>query len=103
MFKSKEIKDVETQAALAGFQGAVALEALKGEKTVSELASRFGVHPTMINQWKRTQLEGASHVVERGGKRKQEIDEDQVKELHAKFGERAVADDFCPESSSLGA
>ena len=29
----------------------VALEALKGEATVSELARRFGVHPTMINQW----------------------------------------------------
>ena len=51
------------------FKAKVALEALKGEETVSELASRFGVHPTMIHQWKRALLEGASGVFERGGRR----------------------------------
>ena len=76
------------------FKAKVALEAVKGEETVSELAGRFGVHPTMIHQWKRALLEGASGVFERGGRRKPEIDEDQVKELHAKIGELAVANDF---------
>jgi len=51
------------------FKAKVALEALKGEETVSELASRFGVHPTMIHQWKRALLEGASGVFERGGRK----------------------------------
>ena len=37
----------------AGFKAKVALEAIKGERTVSELSSRFGVHPTMIHQWKK--------------------------------------------------
>jgi len=39
------------------FKAKVALEAPKGEDTVSELANRFGVHPTMIHQWKRALLE----------------------------------------------
>ncbi len=76
------------------FKAKVALEALKGEETAAELASRFGVHPTMIHQWKRALLEGASGVFERGSRKKPGIDEEQVKELHAKIGELAVANSF---------
>ena len=76
------------------FKAKVALEALKGEQTVAELASHFGVHPTMIHTWKKALLEGASGVFDRGGKKAPEIDEEQVKELHAKIGELAVANDF---------
>jgi len=57
----------------------VALEALKGEETAAELAIRFGVHPTMIHQWKRALLEGAPGVFESSGRRKPEIDEAQVR------------------------
>ena len=78
----------------ADFKAKVALEALKGEETATELASRVGVHPTMIHQWKRALLDGASGVFERGGRKKPEIDEEQVKELHAKIGELAVANSF---------
>ena len=73
------------------FKAKVALETLKGERTVAELASHFVVHPTMIHNWKRALLEGASGVFERGGKKSPEIDAEQVKELHAKIGELAVA------------
>ena len=76
------------------FKAKVALEALKGEETAAELASRFGGHPTMIHQWKRALLEGASGVFERGGGKRLEVDEEQVKELHAKIGELAVANSF---------
>jgi transposase len=52
----------------AAFKARVALEAVKGERTVSELAAEYGVHPTMIHQWKRALLEGAAGIFERGGK-----------------------------------
>ena len=61
---------------------------------MSELASRFGVHPTMIDQWKRALLDGASGVFERGSRKAPMIDEDQVRDLHAKRGELAVANSF---------
>jgi len=77
-----------------GFKAKVALEAMKGEQTVSELASRFGVHPTTIHQWKKALLEGASGVFEHGYRKKPEVDEEQLKDLHAKIGELAVANDF---------
>ena len=76
------------------FKTKVALEALRGERTVAELASRFGIHPTMIHSWQRALVEGASGVFERGGKKAPEVDEEQVKELHDKIGELAVAKDL---------
>ena len=77
-----------------GFKAKVALAALKGERTVAELARQFGGHPTVIHSWKRALLEGVSGVFERGGKKPPEIDEEQVEDLHAKIGELAVANDF---------
>ena len=77
------------------FKAKVALEALKGERTVAELATRVSVHPPMIHQWKRALLEDASGVFERGGKSGEPmVDEAAVKEIHAKIGELAVANDF---------
>jgi len=48
----------------------------------------------MIHQWKRTLLEGASGVFERGGRKAPVVDDEQVKDLHAKIGELAVTNDF---------
>jgi len=79
----------------AAFKARVALEALKGERTVSELATAYEVHPTMIHQWKKALLEGAAGIFERGkAVVSAEIAEDTVRDLHAKIGELAVANDF---------
>ena len=48
----------------------------------------------MINQWKRALLDGASGVFERGSRKAPVIDEDQVRDLHAKIGALAVANSF---------
>jgi transposase len=72
------------------YKAKVALEALKGERTVAELSSRFGVHPTMIHQWKKALLEGVSGVFERGGGVKEPgLDREALKDLHAKACARA--------------
>jgi len=70
------------------------LEALKGERTVSDLAAEYGVHPTMIHQWKKALLDGAAEIFERGSRKSAEVDEETVRSLHAKIGELAVANDF---------
>lgn len=91
-----------TNSTKPGYKAKVALEALKGERTVSELATRFGVHPTTIHQWKRALLDGVADIFERGGKsREPEVDGAVMKELHAKIGELAVANDLLERKLKL--
>jgi putative transposase len=52
----------------AAFKSQVALAALKGDKTVNELASQYGVHPTLIHGWKKQLLAGAEGVFRNGAK-----------------------------------
>jgi transposase len=67
---------------------------VKGERTVSELAAEYGVHLTMIHQWRRALLDDLADFFERGGKTAPVVDEDTVRSLHSKIGELAVANDF---------
>ncbi len=50
------------------FKAQVALAALKGDRTVNELAGQFGVHPTLIHEWKKHLLAGAEAVFTNGSK-----------------------------------
>jgi len=81
----------------AGFKAKVALEAIKGEQTLSELSERFQVHPNQITEWKRQLLDRADEVFTRG--KKPDAD-GTVKDLHAKIGQLAMENDFL--ASALG-
>jgi transposase len=83
----------------AGFKAKVALEALKGEQTLSELAARFDLHPNMIAQWKRRATEGMAEVCSSKGARHKEVGEAQIKELHAKIGQLTIERDFLAKAS----
>ena len=73
----------------------MALDALREERTVQQIAARHGVHPNQVSQWKRKAREGLEEVFERGaarhGKRAAEAE---MQALHAKIGQLVVERDF---------
>ena len=78
----------------ADFKARVAMAALSGEKTLAELSSEFGVHPTMISTWKQ-ELKRASELFARGNKAPAVGDAQKViDDLHPKIGQLQVERDF---------
>ena len=77
----------------AAFKAKVALEALKGEETVAELASRFQVHPGQIRVWKRALMESAAEVFE-NGKGKAKENDALIGQLYQQIGQLTVERDF---------
>jgi transposase len=79
----------------AGFKAKVALAAIKGDRTVAELASAFGVHPNQIYNWKKQLLDGAASVFEGGGAAAEGVaSEAQVDVLYRQIGQLKVENDF---------
>jgi transposase-like protein len=76
------------------FKARVALEALRGDKTVQEIAARHKVHPNQVSTWKRQAIEGMKVIFSNGADHERQDHEAAVRELHAKIGELTVERDF---------
>ena len=83
----------------AEFKARVALEALRGELTVSQLATKHGVHQPLIGGWKRQAMDGLATVFSGKADAKEGMREEDVEKLHAKIGRLAVERDFLAKAS----
>ena len=78
----------------AAFKARVALDALRGDKTIQEIAAKHKVHPSQVSTWKRQAVDGLGEVFSNGADRSRRDHEAEVRDLHAKIGELMVERDF---------
>src|SRR5258707_6385286 len=78
----------------AAFKAKVALAAIKGDRTVAELAVHFGVHPNQIHNWKKQLLDGAVSIFDGGASAEGASHEAQVDHLYLQIGQLKVENDF---------
>lgn len=78
----------------ADFKAKVALESLKGELTLSQLATKHGVHQTMVAAWRKQAIEGLAGVFSGKAEVAEGAREGEIDKLHAKIGQLVVERDF---------
>ena len=83
----------------AALKAQVALAAVRGDRTVNELASHFGVHPTLIHGWKKQLLSGAESVFASGSKSQEPL-EDKTAELYEQIGRLKVELDWVKKKAA---
>ncbi len=76
------------------FKARVALEALRGDKTVQEIAAKHKVHPNQVSAWKRQAIDGLGELFSSGVDRERQDRETELHDLHAKIGQLTVERDF---------
>ena len=83
------------------FKAKVALAAIEGDQTISQLASRFEIHPSQIHAWKRALVEGAPGLFGTEQKSQEKVKEVQIDQLYRHIGQLKVERDFLAERSGL--
>jgi len=82
------------------FKARVALEALKGIKSIQAIAKEFDLHPMQVSEWKRKLQESLPDAFERGGKKGERGDfEAEREKLHSKIGQLTIELDFMTKKS----
>jgi transposase-like protein len=82
------------------FKAKVALAAIKGEKTLAELAQQYDVHPNQITAWKGQLVDAVAGIFGSGGVATEAAPVVDVKVFHVKIGELTLENDFCPVRSA---
>jgi transposase-like protein len=85
----------------ADWKAKVALEAIKGQRTVQEIASHYEVHPTLVTHWKKQLLEGAAEIFSNGKRGAADADEELKAELYQQIGKLQVEVDWLKKKSGL--
>jgi putative transposase len=85
----------------ADFKAKVALELVKGQRTVNELAAAYGVHPNMITKWKKQLLENLPEIFSNGNQRKEKDNEKLIASLYEKIGQLEVETDWLKKKSGI--
>jgi transposase-like protein len=85
----------------AEWKAKVALEAIKGQRTIQEIASHYEVHPNLVTHWKKQLLDGAAQVFSSGKMVEAEADEQLKAELYQQIGKLQVEVDWLKKKSGL--
>lgn len=85
----------------SGLKMKVALEVFKGEKTASEIASHYRVHPNQITKWKKQALEGLKDVFSKKNGKKVQTDEELTAELYQQIGQQKMELDWLKKKSGV--
>ena len=85
----------------ADWKAKVALEAIKGQRTVQEIASHYEVHPALVTHWKKQLLEGAAEIFSNGKRAAADADEELKAELYQQIGKLQVEVDWLKKKSGL--
>ena len=85
----------------AELKAKIAVEALKGQRTVQEIASSYAVHPTQVTSWKKQLLDFSSEAFLAGRLRSDQFDEELKRELYAEIGKLKVELDWLQKKSGL--